>query len=264
MLIIALFRRIEKMNNSFGLALKAWRARRSMSQLQLGCEANVSARHIAFLETGRASPSRVMVGQLSDALTIPRSKRNEMLAAAGFSATYRSQALEAEDMLHVRAAVDWTLSRHDPYPGFAIDRHWVIVAANISGTEVLAKVGLGVGESLLAAMVENDSFKTAVENWPTIARYMAARLRTESIHAGGDAVLDRAAKALIAQVPTEKQIDLSPMPPVVATKLRIGNQVLSFFSTIAQFGTAEDIALSDLRIELLFPADEVTKNLLAH
>jgi transcriptional regulator with XRE-family HTH domain len=251
------------MPNDFGAALKVWRARRKMSQLHLGAEANVSSRHIAFLETGRAKPSRSMVGQLSDALEIPRSTRNELLAAAGFSASYRSRALDAEEMLHVRAAVDWTLQRHDPYPGFALDRHWAIVAANISGTTLLAHVGLVIGDSLLSAMVENDNFKTAIENWPTIARYMAARLRTESIHAGGDPVLDRAAKALSAQAPSEKQTDPSPFPAIVATRVRLNNQIMSFFSTIAQFGTAEDIALVDLRIELLFPADEPTKKLLS-
>ncbi len=251
------------MTNNFGMALKIWRARRNMSQLHLGAEANVSSRHIAFLETGRAKPSRKMVGQLSDALSIPRATRNELLIAAGFSATYRSQALDTEDMLHVRAAVDWTLKRHHPYPGFALDRHWAIVAANLSGTALLANVGLSVGDSLLAAMLESDRLKTAIENWPTFVRYLAARLRTESIHVGGDPVLDAAAKALSAQAPVEKQTDSSPLPAIVATRLRVNNQVMSFFSTIAQFGTAEDIALADLRIELLFPADELTKNLLA-
>jgi transcriptional regulator with XRE-family HTH domain len=251
------------MPNDFGTALKLWRGRRKMSQLHLSAEANVSSRHIAFLETGRAKPSRNMVSQLSDALAIPRTTRNELLAAAGFSVSYRSQALDSSDMSHVRAAVDWTLQRHDPYPGFALDRHWIIVAANISGTTLLANVGLVIGDSLLSAMVENDNFKTAIENWPTIARYMAARLRTESIHAGGDPVLDRAAKALSAQAPIEKQTDSSPFPAIVATRVRLNNQIMSFFSTIAQFGTAEDIALVDLRIELLFPADEPTKKLLS-
>jgi transcriptional regulator with XRE-family HTH domain len=263
MLLIVVNGRIAAMTNNFGLALKVWRARRNMSQLHLGAEANVSSRHIAFLETGRARPSRMMVGQLSDALSVPRSARNELLVAAGFSATYCSRALDMDEMLHVRAAMDWTLKRHDPYPGFALDRHWAIVAANFSGTDLLANVGLSVGDSLLTAMVENENFKNAIENWSVIARYMAARLRTESIHAGGDPVLDRASKALSAQAPMEKQTDPPPLPAIVATRVRVNNQAMSFFSTIAQFGTAEDIALADLRIELLFPADELTKKLLA-
>jgi transcriptional regulator with XRE-family HTH domain len=263
MLWMAVNGRVTAMINEFGIALKNWRARRNMSQLHLGAEANVSSRHIAFLETGRSRPSRIMVGQLSDALSVPRSSRNELLVAAGFSATFRSRALDEDEMLHVRAAMEWTLKRHDPYPGFALDRHWAIVATNSSGTRLLAHVGLSVGDSLLSAMVENDNFKNAIDNWSVIARYMAARLRTESIHAGGDPVLDRAARALIAKAPMEKQTDPSPLPAIVATRLHINNQVMSFFSTIAQFGTAEDIALADLRIELLFPADELTKNLLA-
>jgi transcriptional regulator with XRE-family HTH domain len=251
------------MTNDFGSTLKVWRARRKMSQLHLSVEANVSSRHIAFLETGRAKPSRMMVRQLSEALAIPRAHRNELLAAAGFSNIYRSQALDSNDMLHVRAAMDWTLIRHDPYPGFALDRHWNIVAANQSGTKLLAGIGLTVGDSLLAAMVENERFQATIENWSTIARYMAARLKTESIHAGGDPVLDSAAKALNAQAPFEKQTESAQLPPIVATRVRIKNEVLSFFSTIAQFGTAEDLALADLKIELLFPADELTKSLFA-
>jgi MmyB-like transcription regulator ligand binding domain len=121
---------------------------------------------------------------------------------------------------------------------------------------------LSIGDSLLVAMVTNEKFKTAIENWSTIAKYMAARLRTESIHAGGDPVLDRAAKALSDQAQNEQPIETLQLPAVVATRLRVNDRVLSFFSTIAQFGTAEDIALADLRIELLFPADEATKKLL--
>jgi transcriptional regulator with XRE-family HTH domain len=245
------------MSNTFGTALKDWRARRHMSQLDLGAEANVSSRHIAFLETGRAKPSRMMVSQLSDALNIPRSTRNALLAAAGFSASYRSRDLNTADMTQVRAAIDWTLTRHDPYPGFALDRHWVLVAANVSGAALLSHVGLQVGDSFLTAMVEKQDFKNKIENWSVVARYMAVRLRTESIHAGGDPVLDEAARHLNAEAQIEKHS--SELPAVVATTVKLNDAVLSFFSTIAQFGTAEDIALADLRIELLFPADEATR-----
>ena len=245
--------------NAFGMALKVWRVRRHMSQLDLGAEANVSSRHIAFLETGRAQPSRMMVRQLSDALDVPRSMRNELLSAAGFSASYKARTLAAEDMSHVRAAVSWTLDRHDPYPAFALDRHWRLVTANRSGTNLLAAVGLKVGDSLLEAMVNSEIFKSKIENWSTIARYMAARLRTECIHAGGDSVLEQAAKSLNKKAPIEKQIDYEPLPAIIPARLHVGERVFSFFSTIAQFGTAEDIALADLRIELMFPADDFTR-----
>jgi transcriptional regulator with XRE-family HTH domain len=245
------------MMNSFGAALKDWRTKRHMSQLDLGAEANVSSRHIAFLETGRAKPSRMMVGQLSDALNIPRSTRNELLTAAGFAAMYKTRDLSTIEMAPVNAAVGWTLQRHDPYPGFALDRHWKLMAANQSGTALLGAVGVNVGDSFLQAMVENADFKSRIENWPIVARYMAVRLRTESIHAGGDPVLDDAAARLNAEASADKE--QTELPAVVATRVKVNDQVLSFFSTIAQFGTAEDIALADLRIELLFPADEVTK-----
>ena len=112
------------MDRSFGLALKDWRRRRRVSQLALSGEANVSARHIAFLETGRARPSRGMVLQLSEALAIPRAERNALLQAAGFAPAYKARDFADADVAALRQAMDWTLSRHDPYPAMALDRHW--------------------------------------------------------------------------------------------------------------------------------------------
>ena len=249
------------MDCPFGLALKDWRQRRRMSQLDLGLVANVSARHIAFLETGRAKPSRPMVLQLSDALEMPRASRNGLLHAAGFAPVYRSRPLADDEMIHVRAAVAWTLQRHDPFPAFAIDRHWVLIDANVVARLVLERLGLTLGGSLLDAMTDGTQFPAAIENWPVLANYMASRLRTESLYLGGDPVLDRAAAKLRAVAPPITT-DATQLPAVVATRLRFEGRVLSFFSTIAQFGTAEDMALADLRIELLFPADEATRLLL--
>ena len=109
--------------SSFGTALKEWRGRRRMSQLDLGLAANVSARHISFLETGRSKPSRSMVRLLCDSLEVPHVACNAVLTAAGFAPTYRRRDLEDDDMTQVRAAVEWTLQRHDPFPAMALDKH---------------------------------------------------------------------------------------------------------------------------------------------
>lgn len=246
---------------SIGPHLKTWRRRRGMSQLRLALEADVSARHIAFIETGRANPTRNMVLRLSEALTVPRADRNMMLEAAGFSAAYASRRLDADEMAAIRGAVAWTLERHDPYPALALDRHWRLVQVNQGAKQLLAALGLTVGDSLLDAFLAVDGLKRTIENWSEVAQHMVARLRTESRHAGGDAVLDGAADRL-AQDAQFPHAPIGILPAVVTMRLSSPAGMLTFFSIIAQFGTAEDIALADLRIELFFPADEATRQAL--
>ena len=250
------------MEVSFGELLKDWRGRRRISQLDLALAANVSARHIAFLETGRSKPSRAMVVQLSEALTIPRVERNVMLNRAGFAATYKQRDLDDNDMSHVQAAVRWTLDRHDPYPAMAVDRHWRLVRANRSASTLLSTIGISDGDSMLEAALSSLLLREAVVNWPEVVRHIHQRLRTESAHLGGDPVLDSAAATLAEEIRANAIPEDTELPAVVPTRYRAGGATLSFFSTIAQFGTAEDIALADLKIELLFPADELTRDML--
>ncbi len=252
------------MDSAFGTVLKEWRGRRRMSQLDLGLTADVSARHISFLETGRARPSRAMVASLCEALEVPRAERNSVLHAAGFAPAYRRRDLDAAEMAHVRAAVDWTLDRHAPYPAMALDRHWHVVRANAPMQAMLAGLGVGEGDSLLHATLDVARMRQIIENWEDVGRHLVARLRTESAHLGGDQVLDEAAAALSAtlgpaQAPAHTKTE-GALGAVLPTRYRTPDGcVLSLMSTMAQFGTAEDIALSELRIEMMFPADDATR-----
>lgn len=251
------------METSFGTVLKEWRAQRRMSQLDLGLSSNVSARHISFLETGRAKPSRSMVLQLCETLAVPRSARNGFLNAAGFAPAYRSRSLTEADMAHVQAAVDWTLERHNPYPAMALDRHWTVVKANASAGFLLSGAGLREGDSLLAAMTDGETFSAVIENWTEVAQHMVVRLRTESAYLGGDEVLEEAAaklSALLGNAPRSGHEQV--LPAIIPARYRANGAVFSFFSTLAQFGTAEDIALAELKIELMFPADDLTHDTL--
>jgi transcriptional regulator with XRE-family HTH domain len=241
--------------------LKDWRRRRGLSQLRLGLEADVSARHIAFLETGRSQPTRAMVIRLSEALEVPRVERNVLLEAAGFAAAYQRRDLDAAEMRSIQSAVDWTLSRHAPYPAFAYDRHWDLVALNDPAARILGAAGLGVGDSILDAMLAPSPLRSAIENWPEVAHHIHARLKTESRHLGGDAVLSAAAEKLADEI-GEPKSGTTSLPAVITTRYRLGPDLFSFFSTIAQFGSAEDIALAELRLELLFPADQATQQAL--
>ncbi len=251
------------MQSTFGSTLKQWRNTRRVSQMDLGIRAGVSARHISFLETGRSKPSREMVHHLSEFLEIPLSARNSLLNAAGYAAVYNARDLSDDDMSQVQAAIDWTLARHEPFPALALDGHWNVVQANRPGELVLAAIGMREGKGMLEAITNDARMRTAVTNWEEVAKHLIVRLRTESAFVGGDPVLDAAADRL-----AETQASLRPehhgtLPAVLPIEIMMGETTLSLFSTIAQFGTAEDIALADLRIEMYFPADEATRLALA-
>jgi hypothetical protein len=189
---------------------------------------------------------------------VPRAERNILLEAAGFAAAYRRRNLAEAEMSQFREAVDWTLSRHDPYPAFAIDRHWILFAMNASANRLLGAFGVVPGASLLEALLAPGRLRQSIENWSEVAQHLGTRLKTESRHLGGDAVLDAAA-ARLATEHDDKSDAPAVQPAMLTTRFRAGNISLVFFSTIAQFGSAEDIALSELRIEFLFPADEMTR-----
>ena len=250
------------MPETFGSLIKDWRGQRRMSQLDLALAADVSARHISFLETGRSRPSRTMVQTLAESLDIPRATRNALLNAAGFAQSYVARDLEDEDMAAVREAIDWTLTRHCPYPAIAFDRHWRLVRMNAVSEALLAAMDLKVGDSVIEAFLSGGPFVQALENAEEVARHMIVRLRTESAHLGGDATLDAAAAKMAGMVEASGLPEIDPMPAVIPARFRTGDVVLSLFSTIAQFGSTEDIALADTKIELMFPADAATRQAL--
>ncbi len=246
----------------FGPLLKDWRQQRRMSQMDLGLTANVSSRHISFLETGRAKPSRVMVIQLSETLGIPRDQRNRLLTAAGYSAAYRERALTDLEMEPVLKAIDWTLARHDPYPAIAVDRHWTMKAANRTAAMLHRQLGVHVGDNMLEKLIDENQMLDALENPDDVLSCIILRLRTESVHLGGDDFLDKAIAKLEAMVSPSAQNICDVMPAFLPVKYRAGDMPMSLISTFAQFGTAQDIALADLKIELMFPADDETKGVL--
>lgn len=250
------------MSEPFGALLKSWRGMRRMSQLELSLAAEVSARHISFLETGRARPSKAMVMQLSESLEVPRATRNELLNAAGFTKAYKARDLDQDEMSFVREAMDWTLSRHDPYPAISFDRHWRLLRMNACATALLNAMQLGIGDSLLDAFIEGGPFADALDNRDEIARHMVARLRTESSHLGGDTVLDQAARRIAATLPETNSTAPDSLPAIIPARYRSNGVLLSLFSTISQFGSTEDIALADVKIELMFPANDFTRDAL--
>jgi transcriptional regulator with XRE-family HTH domain len=248
--------------NDFPLALKGWRQVRRLSQLALATEAEVSPRHLAFLETGRARPSRGMVLRLSDVLGLPHHDQNALLTAAGFSAQFPALPLQAAEMARVREAMDWTITRHAPYPALILDRLWRIVALNDPAARLFGPVGLAEGVSLLDALADPAVFAGLIENWVEVGHLTALRLRAESARAGGIAALDRAVAALLSHPEIAVFQPKSSGRAVLPTIYRLGGARLSLFSTYAQFGSAEEVGLSDMKIELMFPADMAAKAIL--
>ncbi len=238
----------------FPETLKTWRNARRLSQLDLAVEAQVSARHISFLETGRAHPSREMVGRLCDALQLPHTIHNQLLTHAGYVPRYLSRDWHVEEMAPIRAAIAHTLKAHAPYPGFVINKIWTILEMNRPAERLFGIIGVTVGTSPID-LIMADRLQPFIENWPEVAHHSAQRLRMESAAQGGIPEFDLAA-AKLAKVPHPKDRKLKPIVPTI---YRVGDVRLSLFATIAQFGTPEDLALDDLKLEMFFPADAQTK-----
>lgn len=242
--------------SDFAESLRTWRKTRRLSQLDLAGDAGLSARHLSFLETGRARPSRMMVDRLALALALPGEVHNQLLTQAGYSMRYGLRSLGDEAMRPIRQAIDHMLSGHEPFPGLAIDRLWRVVAMNRPARAIFAPFAVAEGTSLLDVM-RHPALPGMVENWTEVALATAQRLRNESLAQGGVPEFDALAGALSR--------GLTPVPPsgpVIPTILRRGADRLSMFATLAQFGTPQDITVEDLKIELYFPADAATEALL--
>lgn len=238
--------------------LKEWRKRRRMSQLDLAVEADVSARHISFLETGRSRPSPDMILHLSEVMDVPVDTRNQMMRAEGFAARFATTPFDDAAMAPIRSAVDWTLKQHEPYPAMVLDRLWNLVRLNKPAEMLFAPLGIAQGQSLLT-LITSPLMEELVENWPEVAHHTMLRLRSESANAGGLPELDAAARTLAQQAQISGDAAIGPTIPTV---YRFGGQRVSMFGTIAQFSTVTDVTLDDLKIELFFPSDDASADFL--
>ncbi|UWQ26404.1 helix-turn-helix transcriptional regulator [Leisingera aquaemixtae] len=243
----------------FGGVLKKWRQIRRLSQMELALSAGVSPRHLSFLETGRAQPSRGMVLRLSEELQVPAAARNQLLTAAGLAPAYVRRDLNDDELAPLRQAAARMLERHEPYPAMLMDRHWQLVDMNRAAALMLGSAGITRGSSLIEALLGNAALRAALDNLEEVERHSLARLRTELAHCGADPVLEQAIARLQRSAAEPGGADDGVLPAVIPARYRMGGQVLSFFSTITQFGGTGDLAMSDLRIEMLFPADEATR-----
>lgn len=246
-----------------GELLREWRQRRRMSQLDFATEAEISTRHLSFVETGRAQPSRDMVMKLAELLDVPLRERNELLVAAGFAPVFAARALDDPALQSARQAIGLVLKGHEPYPALAIDRHWNLVAANSMVGPLMAGASpelLQAPINVLRLTLHPQGLAPQVANLVQWREHLFARLRRQ-IEVSADAVLAALLKELTdypAPLRTGREDLRTPGDVVVPFSLVSPAGTLNFISTTTVFGTPIDVTLSELAIEAFFPADEQT------
>lgn len=246
-----------------GDLLKEWRQRRRMSQLQFACEAEISTKHLSFLETGRSQPSRDMVLRLAELLDVPLRERNALLIAAGFAPVFPERALDDPAMSIARQAIDMVLKGHEPYPALAVDRYWNLVAANNAVGLLMQDIDpslLSEPINVLRVSLHPNGLAPRIANIAEWRAHILARLR-QQIDVSADVKLEALYRELADYgVPGGEAPQLTHEYASMVVPLRFVTPqgVLSFFGTTTMFGTPVEVTLSELAIESFFPADAAT------
>jgi transcriptional regulator with XRE-family HTH domain len=245
-----------------GSLLREWRQRRRMSQLDLACEAEISSKHLSFVETGRSIPSRDMVLHLAERLEVPLRERNMLLLAAGYAPIFPERRLDDPALAAARKAVDVILAGHEPYPAVAVDRHWTLVAANRAAAPVMAGIDPALLQPPVNAMriaLHPAGLAPRIVNLAEWRGHLLDRLRRQITVSADPVLLQLFTELRSYPAPDGSSVESSDQPAVVVP-LRLATEtgVLSFVSTITVFGTPVDITLAELALETFFPADPAT------
>lgn len=250
-----------------GELLRDWRQRRKLSQLDLALETEISQRHLSFIESGRAQPSRDMVLRLAETLDVPLRERNLLLMAGGFAPVYSERRIDDPALAPARAVVDLILKGHEPYPALAIDRRWTLIAANAAVTPLLADVDptlLKPPVNVLRLSLDPRGLAPRIVNFSQWRSHLLERLRRQALLTS-DVMSIRLLRELLAlpepdNASRESAVDTNAdyAGLAVPLRLRTARGVLSFLSTTTVFGTPLDITLSELMLEQFFPADRET------
>ena len=253
-----------------GPLVRDWRLRRHRSQMDLALDVGVSTRHLSFVETGRARPSPELVLALADHLDVPLRERNVLLLAAGHAPRYEERSLDDPTLAAARTALQRLLDTHDPYPGVVVDRTWNVVLANRAAgllTGGIAPSLLGPPMNVFRVCLHPDGLAARTRNFPEWAAYLLGQLRRTSVLTG-----DPALAALLHEVSSYPDVaalgDWHRAPDdetpalLVPVRLDLDGVELSLFTTITTFGTPQDITLDEVSVELFFPADDESEQVL--
>ena len=255
---------------NFTTTLRQWRKQRKVSQLELALAAEVSQRHISWLETGRSQPSREMVVKLSEALDIPLRDRNHLLNTAGFANLYSQKSLDEPAMAPITDMLKTMLEHHEPYPAYVVDRYWNIKmknqAANLmfevagSAEDIWKQVDDNGEHNIARLMLHPNGLRHYIQNWSEIISPFVKRLKEEVNESDDLQIISRFNE--LASYINESDLcsinaneELRPVLPIIYGK---GQAQLSLYSIISTFGTAQDITANELRIESFYPSDKQT------
>lgn len=253
---------------SAGALLREWRTVRRLSQLDLALEAEISARHLSCVETGKAQASREVLARLADVLDLPLRERNALLVAAGYAPSHPETALGTPALAQIRRAIEFTLAQQEPYPAFLLNRHWDVLMANGAAQRVTRHAMGGratVHGNMLRQFMDPSDLRAAVVNWEEVAGELIRHLHQAIAAAPSDATAQALLDEVLAYpgVPARwRRRELGTAPsPLLTTVLRGEDHELCFFSTITTFGTPRDVTLEELHVECCFPMDEPTAQL---
>jgi transcriptional regulator with XRE-family HTH domain len=243
-----------------------WRQRRRKSQLALAVEADISSRHLSFLETGRAQPSREMVLRLAEQLMVPLREQNVLLVAAGYAPLFPERPLDAPELAIAQQAMEQVLTGHEPYPALAVDRHWTLVAANRAIPPLLAGVDpmlLQPPVNVIRLSLHPSGLAPQIANYTEWRTHIIARLR-QQVEVSADPALADLVQEVAAYVPPAGMHAHAFTPPstngliVLPLRLTTPQGLLTFITTTTVFGTPIDITVAELAIESFYPADAAT------
>ncbi len=251
--------------NPAGDLLRGWRVRRAMSQAALEFEAGISARHLSYVETGKAACSRATLLQLAAALDLSLRDRNALLEAGGFARQYGERELSAPELADARRAIDLLLRRHEPFPAIVTDRRWNVVDANGAARRVIAHF-LGAERLVrplnhMRLFLAPDELRPFVEDWPRLAGALMMRARHEAMAAPLDAPLQATWRELsrLPDLPTVAITDSAAPGPLCEIRLRSPTLPIGLIGAVLTLGTPQDVTLQELRVEIFMPADAASE-----
>jgi transcriptional regulator with XRE-family HTH domain len=257
-----------------GELVRSWREQRHLSQLALATEAEISQRHLSFIESGRAAPSRDMVLHLAESLDIPLRERNVLLLAAGYAPVFKDRPLADPALERARATIDLVLKAHEPYPALTVDRHWTMVSANTAVAPLLSGVDpdlLQPPVNVMRLSLHPRGLAPLIVNLSEWRAHLLDRLRRQH-RLTRDPVIEKLLTELLGYraAPrgqalgrsTESATQVRPDEIVVPFRLRTHAGLLSFFTTITVFGTPVEVTLSELSVEAFYPANAETAGIM--
>jgi transcriptional regulator with XRE-family HTH domain len=252
--------------SSVGEIVKEWRELRRLSQLDLAVEAEISQKHLSFIESGRSAPSREMLLHIADHLDVPLRERNAMLLTAGFAPAFPDRSLNDPSVALAKASVERVLSAHEPFPALAFDRHWNLVIANQAVWSLLQAASedlLKAPVNILRVSLHPAGLAPYIANIREWRLHLLNRLRRQ-LRITRDAALDTLLKELngypLPESDDSEDEEIIPADAIaIPLRLKTPNGTLSFLSTVTIFGTPLEVTLSELTMEVFYPADEFTK-----